>query len=162
MNKKNIAIILAGGVGSRMGNFGTAKQYLKVNGKTIISYSLDKFESHPLIDEIIVVAAEEHHSLLHGYNYSKISAIVPNGATRQHSVLNGLKAAVSISGNKDDIVLIHEAARPLVSDRIIEECIDAIGKYDGAMPAVKVKDTIYQSHNGATISKLLNRSELYA
>ncbi len=88
MKKKNIAIILSGGIGSRMGNIGTAKQYLKVNGKTIISYCLDKFENHPLIDKIIIVASEEQHELLHSYNHSKISAIVINGKTRQHSILN--------------------------------------------------------------------------
>lgn len=92
----------------------------------------------------------------------ELSWFLLNGKTRQHSILNGLKAAISISGNVDDIVIIHDAVRPLVSDRIIEACIEAIGDYDGAMPAVKVKDTIYQSHNGMTIDSLLNRSELYA
>lgn len=162
MKKKNIAIILSGGVGSRMGNIGIAKQYLQVNGRTIISYCLDTFNSHPLIDDIIIVAAEEQHSLLHGLNYSKISAIVANGKTRQHSILCGLKAAIKISGNEDDIVVIHDAVRPFVSNKIIEDCIEAIGDYDGAMPSIRVKDTIYQSHNGRNIDKLLNRSELFA
>lgn len=158
----NIAIILSGGVGSRMGNSGTAKQYFKVNGKMIISYCLDTFENHPLIDKIIIVAAEEQHSLLYSYKYSKLSIIEINGKSRQHSVLNGLKAAMNISSSKDDIVLIHDAARPLVSDKIIESCIGAIGEYDGAMPGIEVKDTIYQSYNGIEIDKLLNRNELFA
>ncbi len=162
MNKKNIAIILSGGVGSRMGNIGTAKQYLNVNGKPIISYCLDTFESHPLIDNIIIVAAEEQHRLLYNYNYSKLSTIVANGTTRQHSVLNGLKAAIMISGNQDDVVLIHDSVRPLVSNKIIQDCIEAIGDYDGAMPSIKVKDTIYQSHDGLSLNKPLDRSELYA
>jgi len=160
--KKNIAIILSGGVGSRMGNIGTAKQYLKVNEKTIISYCLEKFQSHPLIDEIIIVAAEDQHKLLHSYIHSKVKAVVVNGKTRQHSILNGLKAAISFSENKDDIVIIHDAVRPLVSDKIIESCILSIGEYDGVMPSIEVKDTIYQSQNGVTIAKLLKRSELYA
>lgn len=162
MKKKNIAIIVSGGIGSRMGNIAIAKQYLEVNGKTIISYSLDKFESHPLIDKIIIVAAEEQHRLLYSYNYSKLSIIVVNGKTRQHSVLNGLKAAINISESKDDVILIHDAVRPLLSDKIIESCISAIGEYDGAMPSIEVKDTIYQSHDGVTINKLLKRTELYA
>jgi len=162
MKKKNIAIILSGGIGSRMGNIGTAKQYLKVDGRPIISYCLDTFQGHPLIDEIIIVAAEAQHSLLQELNYSKISAIVANGKTRQHSILSGLKAATDISDNEDDIVLIHDAVRPFVSNKMINDCIEAIGDCDGAMPSIKVKDTIYQSHDGETIDKLLNRSELYA
>ncbi len=162
MKKKNIAIILSGGVGSRMGNIGIAKQYFKVNEKTIISYCLEKFQSHPLIDEIIIVAAEDQHEFLYSYNHAKVKAIVVNGKTRQHSIFNGLKAAINISENKDDIVIIHDAVRPLVSDKIIESCISSIGEYDGVMPSIEVKDTIYQSQNGVTIAKLLKRSELYA
>lgn len=158
----NIAIVLSGGTGSRMGNTGIAKQYLQVNGKPVVSYCLDKFESHPLIHKIIIVAAEEHHSLLYSYNYSKIATIAVNGKTRQHSILNGLKAAIKISESIDDIVLIHDGVRPLVSDEIIESCISAIGEYDGAMPGIEVKDTIYQSYKGVTIDKLLNRNELRA
>ena len=159
----NIAIILSGGIGSRMGNTGIPKQYFKVNDKTIISYCIDRFEAHPSIDKIIIVAAEEHHSLLYSYNYSKLSTIVHNGKTRQHSVLNGLRAAMSISQNNDDVVLIHDGVRALVSDKIIQSCILAIdGEYNGAMPGIAVKDTIYQSYNGITIGNILNRNELFA
>ena len=160
----NTAIILAGGVGSRMG-VDMPKQYLLVNDKPIISYCLDVFQNHSEIDKIVIVVSDEYKDyvkeLVEKYSVTKVCGYAPAGATRQHSIYNGLKSADK-NANNTDICIIHDAARPLVSDEIISDCIKGATEKDGAMPIIPVKDTIYQSKNGITIDNLLNRSELFA
>lgn len=160
----NTAIILAGGVGSRMG-LDCPKQFLMVQDKPVISYCFDIFQNHGEIDNIVVVVSEqwqpfvEEHAAKYGVD--KIRGYAPAGETRQHSIYNGLKCiAKNCPGT--DIVIIHDAARPLVSDEIISECLKGAEEYDGAMPVISVKDTVYQSADGKTIGCLLKRSELFA
>lgn len=160
----NTAIILAGGVGSRMGA-DRPKQFLLVQGKPIISYCFDIFQNHCEIDNIVVVVDEKWQDFVEEYaekyGVTKICGYAPAGKTRQHSIFNGLKCTDKNSGDTD-IVIIHDAARPLVSDRIISDCIRGATECDGAMPVISVKDTVYQSKDGKNISSLLKRSELFA
>ncbi len=160
----NTAVILAGGVGSRMG-LDCPKQFLMVQDKPIISYCLDIFQKHRDIDNIVVVVSpqwqefvEEHNEK---YGVDKIRGYAPAGESRQHSIYNGLKR-VAENCPDTDIVIIHDAARPLVSDEIISECIKGAEEHDGAMPVITVKDTLYQSKDGEQIDCLLKRSELFA
>ena len=160
----NTAVILAGGVGSRMG-LDCPKQFLMVQDKPIISYCLDIFQKHRDIDNIVVVVSpqwqefvEEHNEK---YGVDKIRGYPPAGEPRQHSIYNGLKR-VAENCPDTDIVIIHDAARPLVSDEIISECIKGAEEHDGAMPVITVKDTLYQSKDGEQIDCLLKRSELFA
>lgn len=160
----NTAIILAGGVGSRMG-LDCPKQFLMVQDKPVISYCFDIFQNHGEIDNIVVVVSEQWQPFVEEhaakYGVSKIRGYAPAGETRQHSIYNGLKCiAKNCPGT--DIVIIHDAARPLVSDEIISECLKGAEEYDGAMPVISVKDTVYQSADGKTIGCLLKRSELFA
>lgn len=160
----NTAIILAGGVGSRMGA-DRPKQFLMVQDKPIISYCFEIFQKHSEIDNIVVVVSEEWQGFVEEnakkYGIDKICGYAPAGKTRQHSIYNGLKC-INKNAHDTDIVIVHDAARPLVSDQIISDCIAGAVEYDGAMPVISVKDTVYQSQDGKKIGCLLKRSELFA
>jgi 2-C-methyl-D-erythritol 4-phosphate cytidylyltransferase len=160
----NTAVILAGGVGSRMG-VDRPKQYLVVENKPIIVYCLEIFEKHNNIDKIVIVVSDELKDYVienvEKYNISKVCGYAPAGRTRQHSIYNGLKSTEE-NASDTDVVIVHDAARPLVSDKIIDDCITGATEDDGAMPVISVKDTIYQSKDGKSIDKLLKRSELFA
>lgn len=160
----NTAIILAGGVGSRMG-VDRPKQFLMVQDKPIISYCLDIFQNHDEIDSVVVVVSEQWQDFVEEYaakyGVTKIKGYAPAGKSRQHSIYNGLKC-IDENVPDTDIVIVHDAARPLVSDQIISDCIKGATDYDGAMPVISVKDTVYQSKDGEEIGCLLKRSELFA
>ena len=160
----NTAIILAGGTGTRMG-LDCPKQFLMVEDEPIISYCFDIFQQHAEIDHIVVVVSEQWQPFVEEharkYGVDKICGYAPAGKTRQHSIYNGLKCiAKNCPGT--EIVIVHDAARPLVSDAIISACIQGATEFDGAMPVISVKDTVYQSKDGKTIDCLLTRSELFA
>lgn len=161
----NVAIILSGGTGTRLGA-DIPKQYIEVNGQPIISYSLQTILGNDLIDNVIIVAAQEWHNLITSCTVNdnptkNISFALP-GNSRQGSILNGLRECATLYGDSVDLVLVHDAARPLLSDRLIERCMNLSEEFDGAMPVLPVKDTVYQSNDGTSISALLDRSTLFA
>ena len=123
---KNIAVIFAGGSGVRMGA-GKPKQFLEIDGRPIIIYTLDIFEDHPLIDEIYIACKEDYigkmEKLVKRYGISKVKAIVPGGTTALGSQYNGLAAAKA--ENEDDaIVLIHDGVRPCINESLINDVIE--------------------------------------
>jgi 2-C-methyl-D-erythritol 4-phosphate cytidylyltransferase len=155
-------IMLSGGVGSRLG-CDIPKQYIEVGGKRIISYSLDTFMHRGDIDVFVTVVAEEWKTMVEQMFTScrgKVLYAEP-GETRQLSIYNALKVARDILSD-DDVIIIHDAARPLVSNDIIDRCFDACLHHDGALPVIGVKDTLYMSQDGKAISSLLDRNTLYA
>lgn len=160
----NTAVILAGGIGSRM-KTNIPKQFLLVNEKPVILYCLEAFQNHSGIDNILIVADEKWKAFVNEfvekYNITKVIGYTEGGCTRQNSIYNALKW-IDKNGLATDIVIIHDAARPIVSDEIISSCIKEVKEHDGAMPAIPVEDTIYQSMDDKKISNLLKRSELYA
>ena len=136
------AIILAGGKGKRMGA-SVSKQFIELKGKPIIYYTIKKFEENKNIDNIVVVLPPDEVSyfkeeILKKYSL-KIDKIVLGGTERQDSVYNGLK---SIADTETDIVLIHDGARPFISNRIINDGIKYANEYGAAAPGVMPKDTI--------------------
>lgn len=162
----NIAIILSGGIGTRLGT-DIPKQYLEVNDKAIITYCLEKFCNHKDIDALVIAAADQWWD----YIQDQIKTIRPSiciyhaqpGETRQLSILNSLKVAQQLSHDNDDWIIVHDAARPLVSERLITDCLNARHEnFDGAMPVIPVKDTIYVSEDRKQITGLLDRSKLFA
>lgn len=159
------AVILAGGTGTRLGG-DIPKQYLEVFGRPVISYCIEKFEKHNLIDFIIIVAANEWQefttNVIKEERISKFAGFAPSGSSRQHSILNGLIKACDNGIADSDIIIIHDAARPNVSENLISLCINEIKDADGVMPVIQVKDTIYLSKTGKTINSLLNRNQLFA
>lgn len=159
----NIALILAGGRGSRLGGE-IPKQYLEVEGKPVIAYCLETFMQHEQIDKIQIVADSAWRSFIQEWAVSETSAKFAGfsqpGENRQLSIWNGLQDILRYS-REEDVVIVHDAARPLVTKRIITDCLEACRKFDGALTALSVKDTIYLGKDGR-IESLLDRSRLIA
>lgn len=171
--KPTYAIIPAAGQGSRMGAR-TNKQFMELLGIPVIIRTLLKFEKSSLIDGILVVTnADEQDKLLslcRKYSITKLIGAVPGGETRQDSVRNALLYLASyIGSNTPDIssddcqVLIHDGARPFVSDEIIQRCVEGVEKHNACGAGVKVKDTIKIAEPGSgLIIKTLPREQLWA
>ena len=162
----NIALIVAAGSGSRMGNADKPKQFLPIYGKPLMIHTIEAFEVHDEIDAIVVVTNEAYIDQVKvwckQYDLGKIKAVVSGGDSRQISVHNGLQAVKAISKDpKNDIVLIHDAARPLISHRIITDNIRVCEKYDAVDTVIKASDTIVRSVNEETINDIPARNELY-
>lgn len=155
------ALILSGGNGTRLGG-DIPKQYIKVNGKPIISYCIDTFLNHPMVDFIQITAANEWHELILKYIHSdKFKGFSHPGKTRQISIFNALKDIINYMYD-DDYVIIHDAARPMLSDSIITECLLKAKECDGALPVLPMKDTVYLSEDGFAVTSLLERSKIFA
>lgn len=157
MNKIT-AIVLAAGSGSRMKSK-TKKQFMEIKGKPVIWYSLFEFEKSR-VDEIILVTEKEDidyckKEIVEKYNLKKIKNVVAGGSERYESVYNGLK---EVTGN---IVLIHDGARPLINNEIIERSIEGTIKSDACVVGVLVKDTIKRANKEGYIIDTPNRSELW-
>jgi 2-C-methyl-D-erythritol 4-phosphate cytidylyltransferase len=134
---------------------GINKQFLRIKDKPILLYTLQAFNNHPEIDSIFLVAAEEEieycrKEIVQKYNINKVQSIIKGGKERQESVFNGLKEMKNA-----DIVLIHDGARPFISNRIISEGIKYAGIYGACSCGVKPKDTIkITNKDGFSISSL--------
>jgi 2-C-methyl-D-erythritol 4-phosphate cytidylyltransferase len=155
----NAGVVLAGGKSERLAESGVPKQFLDVAGSPLVVYALNAFEQCAGIDKIVVVAPEIWRHKIPGT--VKFHAFADPGETRQHSIYNGLLALRDTLGD-DDFVVIHDAARPFATAREVDGCIRAACGYDGATPALPLKDTVYRSTDGETITALLNRDELLA
>ena len=140
----NIAVILAGGCGKRMGSQ-LPKQFLKIKDKTIIEHTIDVFENNCNIDRIDIVMHEDYFDMIEDIishsNWSKIQMIINGGKERYESSYNAIKQ-YSIFDN--DKILFHDAVRPMVSDRIIDDVITALDKYNAVMTAIPSTDTIVE------------------
>ena len=160
----NIAIVLSGGIGSRMG-LNIPKQYVLVNNRPVISFCLQTFLEDKYTDAIVIVVADEWKKFVQDevgvLKPQKIVMYAKPGETRQYSIFNALNVVKDNHYNDEDIVLIHDAARPLVSHALIARCYNGCSKVDGVMPVVPVKDTTYLSKDGKHICSLLDRSQLF-
>lgn len=161
----NIALILSGGTGARMG-LKIPKQYIEVNGRPIISYCIRRLSGHRGIDGIQIVAdpiwrACIESCLADDDLAGKFRGFSQPGENRQLSILHGL-ADIRLYARDQDFVLIHDAARPLLSEKMISRCLDAAEGRDGVIPVLPMKDTVYLSENGKTVSALLNREKIFA
>lgn len=156
----NIAVIFAGGMGTRMNNNAVPKQFLKLQNKEIIIYTVEKFERSPLIDGIVIVSLENwiHYlrQILEKYAISKVMAIVVGGETGQESIYNGLKEADKIAG-KDGIVLIHDGVRPLIDQETIERNIHCVKKNGNAITTVPITETVILTNENYGISGIPDR-----
>ena len=162
----NIALIVAAGSGSRMASADQPKQFILVKDKPLMIYSLEAFQNHEEIDAIFIVTSGPYINQVKDwciqYQLTKVRAIIPGGFTRQESVYNGLCKIKEYAKDFDnDIVLIHDAARPLVSKQIISVNISKCKQYDATCTAVQVKDTIARSSNGQNVEEVVTREELY-
>ena len=162
----NYALIVAAGSGTRMGNNLKPKQFLLVKNKPLFIYSSETFNNHPDIDKIVIVTAQEYidevKDLCQKYKITKLVDVVIGGKTRQESVYNGLLKIKSLSNNLDsDIVLIHDAARPLVSQDIISSNIKECLINDAVTTVIPSSDTIIRSLDEKIINDVPLRKELY-
>lgn len=158
--KKNCAIILAAGKGNRMGAE-INKQFLKLRERPILYYTLKAFEENKNIDEIILVAAKEEidyckENIVKKYNFNKIKKVVEGGKERQYSVLNGLNTL-----NDCNIVIIHDGARPFLTEKIINEGIAYAKEYGACACGVTPKDTIKVMDKENFSIDTPNRQELF-
>lgn len=157
----NGVVIVAAGTGSRM-NMGINKQFIKLEGKEIIAYTIEKFYNNSNIEDIVVVVKEDESDffkkeILDKYNFKNIK-IAYGGKERQDSVYNGLK----LLDKKCHVVLIHDGARPFVSDKIIDNCIKEAKNHKAVVVGVPVKDTIKVIDKDKYIVDTPNRSVLWA
>ena len=138
--QKCTAIVLAGGSGKRMGTK-VQKQYLEIDGKPVLFYSLNEFQKSEVIDEIVLVVGEGQEEyckeeIVDRYHIGKVSKIVPGGSERFYSVWNGLKKI------EEGYVFIHDGARPFVDQEIIQRSYENVIKYNACVVGMPVKDTI--------------------
>ena len=144
-NYKNIAIILASGSSERLNNLDTVKQFVKIAGKTVIEHTLDVFEKNRNIDDIIIVTREDYRNfctdIVNKNNYKKVRKILAGGATRQES---SYIALMSLNEDDNTNILIHDAVRPFISNRIINDCTDALKNFQAVDVAIPSADTIIQ------------------
>lgn len=159
----NIAIILAGGSGTRMGS-DVPKQFIDIYGKPLIIHTIEAFDINPNIDYIAVICKNEFKEDLtiwiRKYGISKVKWIVDGGNTRQESVYNGINQLSDFCSNQD-IVVIHDAARPLISQRIINENIESAKINKAVDTVIPTTDTIIRSIDGSVIEEVPVRRELY-
>ncbi|MCL1847093.1 MAG: 2-C-methyl-D-erythritol 4-phosphate cytidylyltransferase [Coriobacteriia bacterium] len=154
---KNVAIIFAGGVGSRMGETVLPKQFIEVNDKPILIWTLEYFSNHDLIDEIYIACKEEwiDHAtvLLADFKVEKIKAVIPGGLTAQHSIYNALLEARSNS-TEDTIVLIHDGVRPFITEKLITKLIETAAEKGNAITYTPCQETIVVSEDGAKVNSV--------
>ncbi len=154
ISTRRIALVVAAGNGTRMNNE-TPKQFIRVNDKPILYYSLSAFNNHRDIDEIYVVTSkdkiEKVKAIVEKYNLKKVKDIIVGGKTRQESVYNGLKGIHH--PNNDDIILIHDSARPIVDDGIIYRNIEACEKYSAANTVIPVVDSLIKKDGRTPVDR---------
>lgn len=160
----NIAMILGAGSGTRMGNVSTPKQFLSIYNKPLIVHTIEAFEVHDDIDVIVVVTNKEYIEQVHQYvkqfELSKVKYIVEGGSARQISVFKGLEDIKKFA-SKDDQIIIHDAARPLINARIITDNIEACKKYKAVDTVIPSADTIIVSTDHEVISDVPVRKNLF-
>ena len=161
----NIALILAAGSGSRMGNTDKPKQFLPIYGKPLMVHTIEAFEINDEVDAIVISTNEEYIDdvkvMCKQYDLSKVKAVVAGGSTRQKSVYNGLQGVKSLGAKDDDIVVIHDSARPLISQKIISENIKVCKQFGAVDTVIKASDTIVHSQDNEKITDIPPRNELY-
>ena len=159
----NVAAILAGGSGVRMGGE-IPKQFIEIRGKTIIEYTIDKFENHPEIDSIYLVCIESHieklREIVEKAGYKKVRKIMAGGRNRRESSCIAVNAVLEDYG-PDDIILIQDGVRPNISAEIISENIRETSNNGACNTVVPAQDTIIVSEDGKTISDYPDRSKMF-
>lgn len=159
----NIAVIFAGGVGTRMHSRELPKQFLLMHGKPIIAHTIDVFQQSAEIDSIVIACVSdwmEHlMSIIEHYGYTKVKKVVPGGNTGQMSIYNGLKAAKIVAKDEKSIVLIHDGVRPLISSKTIHDNIHSVIQYGSGITCVKAKETVLEVNCNGEIVDIPDRND---
>lgn len=159
---KNIGLIIAGGVGARMGQE-IPKQFLSVNDRPVIVYTLEAFQRHPEIDEICVVCVHGWEDVLRAYarqfGIAKLDKIVTGGKNGQDSIRNGL-FALEEDHDPRDIVLVHDAIRPMISEEIISDCIRVTKEKGCAITVIPCAEAMVTTEDGESSTGQYPRDNL--
>lgn len=160
----NVALVFAGGTGQRMRNSARPKQFLELYGKPVIAYTLEIFQAHQEIDAIVVPCLEgwlDHmQSIAEKYGISKLIKVLPGGATSQQSKLLALRALRDVCRD-DDIILMHDAVRPLITGRLIDDNLTCIRQFGNAITVDPFTETGVVSEDGKTVETTIERKKLY-
>lgn len=155
----NIAVIFAGGIGARMNTLSRPKQFLELNGKPIIIYTLEIFDNHPEVDAIVVACIESWipflQKMIRKFEINKVVRIVPGGESGQCSIYNGLCAAEEVAEGrtKDVIVLVHDGVRPLITEKTVSDNIAKVRECGSCITCVPATETfvVKEDDNSLTI-----------
>lgn len=158
----NVAIILAGGSGSRTAQ-DIPKQFINIYDKPLIIYTLENFERHPDIDGILVVCLEGWHEILKAYamqyKITKLKWIIQGGKDGQESTRRGIEALKDVC-REDDIVLIHDSIRPYLIDEVITDAITMCKKHGSGLSAIRCQETMVKTRDGISGSEDIHRSQI--
>ena len=159
----NIGLLIAGGSGNRMGQ-DIPKQFMHVDGAPIIIHTLQCFQKHPDIQQIAVVCLKGWETVLQSYanqfNITKLTQIFPGGNTGMESIHNGIYGLKEAGCDDEDLVLIHDAVRPLLSQDIISSNIATCKAYGYAVTGIKCREAILESQDGFTTKTSIPRDTL--
>ncbi len=156
-------VIFAGGVGSRMGSE-IPKQFLKVDEKPILIHVVEKFNSHPLVDGIVVVSKKEYinysRDLCNEYGLNKVLSVIEGGDTGQGSIRNGIYVVAEHFSNDpdNDIVIIHDGVRPLITEQLITDNIACAKKYGNSISVSKAIETVIRVDENGMVLDVVDRS----
>ena len=160
---RNIALIIAGGIGARMGQ-DIPKQFINVNDKPVIVYTLEAFQKHSQIDGIEVVCIDEWQGALKAYakqfGIAKLENIVNGGKNGQDSIRNGLYDIASRYTDEDDIVLVHDAIRPMISEEVISDNIRVCREYGNAITVVPCTAAMLKTYDSVSTTEQVPRDYL--
>lgn len=160
---ENVAIVLAAGSGKRM-NSAVKKQYIEIEDKPVLYYTLTAFEHSALIDGIVLVVGADdidycRQEIVNRYGFAKVCEIVVGGKERYHSVRAGLRAIEMAGGCKN--VLIHDGARPFVDDAMLERLLEGVKSHGACIAAVKSKDTVKIADDADYVVSTPNRGNVW-
>ena len=157
---KNIAVIFAAGTGERMGENTGPKQFLKVDNKPVLVYTLENFQRHDEIDGIVLVSLcgwiDSCREMIRTWHLDKVFAVVPGGASSQQSILKGLEA-VREHCAEDVVVLIHDGVRPLIDSETISRCIRSVEKYGSAITVSPQMETVLYGETADGPCRIIDR-----
>jgi 2-C-methyl-D-erythritol 4-phosphate cytidylyltransferase len=160
-----VGIILAGGIGSRMENENVPKQYIILEGKPVIVYSLEAMDKFEKLASIVIVADNIWHNMIihwiHQYEIRKKIEFALPGESRQMSTFHALQK-VGEKFPQTKWVMVHDAARPLLKQSLLWRCFNEIAGNDGVLPVLKMKDTMYFSDEGNYITEIPDRNKIFA
>lgn len=158
----NVAIIIAGGLGNRMGQ-DIPKQFINVYDKPVIIYTLENFQKHPMIDDIYVVCIDGWHEVLRAYanqfNITKLRRIFNGGNSAQESIRNGVFGIKGLVKN-DDIIVIHDGVRPLVDDSVLSDVIIKCKEFGNAVSSMPYNEQIFKKLDEETTIEYIPRETL--
>ena len=161
--ESNVALIIAGGVGARMGQ-DIPKQFINVHDKPVIVYTLEAFQKHPQIDAIEVVCLDGWFDVVKAYakqfGISKLENIVPGGKNGQDSIRNGIYDIAERYHDDSDIVLIHDAIRPMVSEEVISDNIDVCRRLGNAITVVPCTAAMLKTFDSVSTTEQVPRDNL--